>query len=124
MHVVIGGAFAGKRAYIKELYPEAVWIEPGSNIHNTTARKIVITGIESWLRQGYGYKDFWNWLTQAGEKSNVILIIEEMGQGIVPIDKEERRLRDENGWISQRAVKEAAVVDYIWHGLAQRWKEE
>ncbi|WP_147804947.1 bifunctional adenosylcobinamide kinase/adenosylcobinamide-phosphate guanylyltransferase [Alkalicoccus halolimnae] len=120
MHVVIGGAFAGKRDYVNRLYPEAEWIPPGTN-YTPERVETVIFGIENWLQQGRTSQDFWKWLHLL-QAADVVLIIEEMGQGIVPADAGERHVRDENGWLSQRAVREAATVDYLWHGLVKRWK--
>lgn len=124
MHVVLGGAFAGKRSYVKEQYPNGEWIEAGQQELSSRLQPLIVDRIAPWLYSGNSAPAFWEWVEQLPEKRTLILILEEMGQGIVPVEPEDRRLRDENGRLSQEAAARAAVVDYVWHGLVQRWKEE
>lgn len=41
----------------------------------------------------------------------------EVGLGIVPIDKKERQLRDEVGFLYQELVKRATKVYRVWNGI-------
>lgn len=50
---------------------------------------------------------------------SIVLIMLEMGRGIVPMCKEERALRDMCGWALQDASAEADQVVYVWHGLSR-----
>ena len=54
--------------------------------------------------------------------STVVLVMLEMGRGIVPLEKKDRELRDAAGWILQEAAMNADEVLYVWHGLARRIK--
>lgn len=51
-----------------------------------------------------------------------VLIMLEVGRGIVPVKKEDRRLRDLMGWLQQHSVGQADRAVYIWHGLARAMK--
>jgi adenosylcobinamide kinase / adenosylcobinamide-phosphate guanylyltransferase len=54
--------------------------------------------------------------------ANVIIVSNEVGQGIVPDNELARRFRDEAGWLNQAM---AAVADNVWFitaGLSQRLK--
>lgn len=53
-----------------------------------------------------------------------ILIGNEIGCGIVPIDEFEREWRDETGWIYQFLSAKAKRVDRVWAGIGQSLKNE
>ena len=46
----------------------------------------------------------------------------EMGKGIVPLQKKDRRLRDIIGWIAQDAAQLSDQVVYVWNGLSRSLK--
>lgn len=57
-----------------------------------------------------------------GSPSNIILVSNEVGQGIVPDNALARRFRDEAGWLHQAL---AGVADHVWFvtaGLPQQLK--
>ncbi|PTL40033.1 bifunctional adenosylcobinamide kinase/adenosylcobinamide-phosphate guanylyltransferase [Alkalicoccus saliphilus] len=122
MHVVIGGAFAGKSAYVQQAYPKAQWVTPEEYPDQVKEKTIIVSGISSWLQAGGTEEKFWNWFSLIRKDLYPVLILQEMGQGLVPMDAEDRRVRDENGRIAQRAVKEAVKAEYVWHGLIECWK--
>lgn len=122
MHVVIGGAYAGKRSYMKKQYPDGTWLRAGAEDIESTSSSLIVYQVESWLRDGEDSDAFWKWMEQLPADKEQVLILEEMGQGIVPVDPLERKIRDENGRIAQQAVQQAEIVDYLWHGLVERWK--
>ena len=55
-------------------------------------------------------------------KNFKVIICDEIGAGVVPLDKFERRWRDETGLLYQALVREAGRVDRVWAGLALRLK--
>ena len=55
-------------------------------------------------------------------KNFKVIICDEIGAGVVPMDRFERRWRDETGLLYQALAREAAVVDRVWAGLAMRLK--
>ena len=55
-------------------------------------------------------------------KNFKVIICDEIGAGVVPLDKFERRWRDETGLLYQALVREADRVDRVWAGLALRLK--
>ena len=57
-----------------------------------------------------------------GLKNFKVIICDEIGAGVVPMDRFERRWRDETGLLYQALAREAAVVDRVWAGLAMRLK--
>ncbi|PTL90877.1 adenosylcobinamide kinase [Halomonas litopenaei] len=60
---------------------------------------------------------FTGWASSPGRR---VLVLDEVGRGIVPVDPAQRRLRDLMGWLSQDAVRLASQVHYVRHGLTMR----
>ncbi|MGM9925662.1 MAG: bifunctional adenosylcobinamide kinase/adenosylcobinamide-phosphate guanylyltransferase [Bacillus sp. (in: firmicutes)] len=133
MHVVIGGAYSGKRAFVKSEWKVDQWISAydgmgmDEKLHGDV---VVLEGFEVWvgrlLEEGKTDREivdlYREWFSELSGRSQVILIMLEIGRGIVPVEEHHRRLRDVVGWVQQEAVKQAAGVTSIWHGLAKAMK--
>jgi adenosyl cobinamide kinase/adenosyl cobinamide phosphate guanylyltransferase len=50
---------------------------------------------------------------------NKILIGDEIGCGVVPVDSFERKWRDETGWVYQYIASKSKRVDRVWAGIGQ-----
>ncbi|MGD6830782.1 bifunctional adenosylcobinamide kinase/adenosylcobinamide-phosphate guanylyltransferase [Sutcliffiella halmapala] len=142
MQLVIGGAFAGKRNIVREKDKEFSWVSSYYNdLLSDWDKKwrggttLVLEGWERWIEdqmkkeagdaviRAEFSKFFQSFLEEERVRNDgIVLIMLEVGRGIVPIDKEERRFRDLAGWILQDAVKLAEEVQYVWHGIAKRLK--
>jgi len=136
MHVIIGGAYSGKRQFVKNQISSAQWISAyddkfiSEEILTVENGTIVLEGFEMWIVQYIqsGKSDqeicalFEQYFDLLIAKYDVYLIMLEIGRGIVPMEAESRRLRDIMGWIQQSAVKRAETATYMWHGLSQRMK--
>ncbi|WP_258176182.1 bifunctional adenosylcobinamide kinase/adenosylcobinamide-phosphate guanylyltransferase [Halomonas ventosae] len=57
---------------------------------------------------------------QAGGEA--LLILDEMGSGIVPMAADDRRLRDLNGWLAQEVAARSRSVWQVRHGLCKQSK--
>ena len=55
-------------------------------------------------------------------KNFKVVICDEIGAGVVPMDRFERQWRDEAGLLYQALAREAVIVDRVWAGLAMRLK--
>lgn len=142
MQLILGGAFTGKRKVVKEKQQAYSWISSynGQNVwdwetkwtNNTT---LVLEGWENWILQELKYyksndeirrkfRDLLHRLLDEENKRNnpIVLIMLDMGKGIVPLEKSERRLRDIAGWIAQDAATLSEHVEYVWNGLSRRLK--
>ena len=142
MQLFIGGACAGKGDIVTARFPDASWLKAGKVGEGDTltgwrdrlasAPAVVISGWTIGSREHWPMKAMMTgcasvWSTpsrpcsrprkkRAGE---VVLILPEMGRGIVPLASEERRLRDLAGWFNQDVACRADAVWYVRHGLAQ-----
>ncbi len=142
MQLIIGGAFAGKRKIVREKFERCSWTSAymGDLISDWKIKwandtPLVVEGWEKWIEHELANEksmseirsDF-SHLFQAFDveekKRNmpIVLIMLEVGRGIVPIQKNDRMLRDVMGWIAQDAVKMSDEVVYVWNGLSKRLK--
>ncbi|RTR02379.1 bifunctional adenosylcobinamide kinase/adenosylcobinamide-phosphate guanylyltransferase [Halomonas nitroreducens] len=139
MQLFIGGACAGKRDTVAARFPEAAWHRAGQGgalsawrDRLATGRPLVITGWGDWLavalieeadddRLRGRLADELAAMGEAERQTGgeVVLILPEMGRGIVPLAAADRRLRDLAGWLAQDAAAQAEAVWYVRHGLVR-----
>ncbi|WP_431029787.1 bifunctional adenosylcobinamide kinase/adenosylcobinamide-phosphate guanylyltransferase [Lysinibacillus sp. LZ02] len=130
MHIVIGGAYNGKRKYVydrvEKPYTEFEGIIPDT--YFTKDETVIISGFEQLVMAYRTYDELQvaeiivTKLKKLVSETNVICICNDLGRGVVPIDKEERFLRDACGRVYQKLFQEAQSVTRIWYGLAERLK--
>ena len=131
--VVIGGAYSGKRKYVREQCPEGRWFSAydGCRLEDSKGigkgQTIILEGFEVWLeeliRSEKDDDDILRLMKDTiASLHDPVLIMLEVGRGIVPVKKEDRRLRDLMGWLQQHSVGQADRAVYIWHGLARAMK--
>jgi adenosylcobinamide kinase / adenosylcobinamide-phosphate guanylyltransferase len=143
LHFITGGAFNGKRAWVKKTYGlTGSWISAyqetplTDDFTHVNSNLLVLEGIEFWLKEAainYDSKrclEIWNhtvnnWLIWEKEKPQrqLVVIGTDITKGIVPIEKENRLWRDVTGWAYQDLAAKADVVDVIWYGLNQTIKQ-
>lgn len=127
MRIFIGGAYNGKRDYVRNMLAneDVQWFEGAlptdvGTRYSHSSQTTVIAGIEKWLAE--------TTLSEAAASDavmsavagrDVVVILTDIGRGIVPIDAEQRQLRDACGRLYQRLIAEADEVTRIWYGLAQ-----
>lgn len=126
MHIIIGGAYNGKREYVRTMLAgrEVEWREVGHSYNSDAIRTIVISGIEKWLAEtDLSEADAIDYVLAAVAGRDVIVVLTDIGRGIVPIDAQQRKLRDVCGRLYQRLMAEADEVTRIWYGVAQTLKK-
>ncbi|MCM3636442.1 bifunctional adenosylcobinamide kinase/adenosylcobinamide-phosphate guanylyltransferase [Sporosarcina luteola] len=127
MHVFIGGAYNGKRDYVIGLLTDVPhhWVDcSAGELEIPSGSKVVIDRIEHWLAQTQlPEADAVELILNEIEGKDVIFILTDIGRGIVPMDAEQRKLRDACGRLYQRFIAEADEVTRIWYGLAQTLKK-
>ncbi|MFC7391936.1 hypothetical protein [Scopulibacillus cellulosilyticus] len=143
MHFVTGGAFNGKRRWVKETYQLENKVNVGwlsgydSSIHLDQLMNVshfqLITVIEGWeqfiwqsLSIEKDPRGFWQDLIRkwqaweySGSNRQIIIIGVDISKGIVPIEEKQRLWRDVTGWCYQDAIKRCLKVNIIWYGLSQ-----
>jgi adenosyl cobinamide kinase/adenosyl cobinamide phosphate guanylyltransferase len=137
MHLIIGGKYMGKLKYAKTIYGEDVSIcdLAAAKPEEMFGAHVVVNlqnGVQSLLKREPE--------RESGKESgreeparnffrsnlhlmkNKVLIGDEIGSGIVPIDPFERLWRDETGFVYQILATQADRVDRVWAGLPYRLK--
>lgn len=143
MHFITGGAFNGKRAWVKKTYQiekRQLWLsayenQPLPQEFTYSSNLVIAEGIELWLKvltDHYDVKkarEIWNtslkeWLFWEKETTgrNLVIIGTDITKGIVPLETENRLWRDLTGWAYQDTAVKACRVDVIWYGMNQTIK--
>lgn len=127
MKLVIGGYAQGKLVYVLEKYglrEDAVWdgILPALPVPGQ--KTVVINHLHHWVRNcflngGHPEKEMELFLN---DFEDCILISDEIGNGIVPLDPFEREYRELVGRILILLAKRAETVERIICGIGQRIK--
>ncbi len=130
MHIVFGGAFNGKRQYVKDLIQneEASWHEGKMPQPLLRHAVTVIAGVEHWvkdeLQQGATEQQLIAQVkkTVSASQAPQIWVLTDLNRGIVPTERIEREVRDVVGRIYQFLFAEAQQVTRIWYGIPQTIK--
>jgi adenosylcobinamide kinase / adenosylcobinamide-phosphate guanylyltransferase len=140
MHFITGGAYNGKRKWVKQTYqqPQVHWI---SAYHNEpipdrfTETTMIIEGIEQYLKEDVkkmgaqairvkwrNQIDKWRIWEKEKPERIVVIIGTDLTKGIVPMEAANRIWRDASGWVFQDIAAVSKRVDMIWYGLNQQLK--
>lgn len=140
MHFITGGAFNGKRAWVKKKYGTGNWLSAynGAPIPQEVMIEgdlLVFEGIEIWLKELAEKYDsnlcleIWNscqenWILweRANQNRKLVVIGTDITKGIVPMESENRLWRDVTGWAYQQLAAKAEKVEIIWYGINQTIK--
>lgn len=130
MHIFIGGAYNGKRQFVenwlKEIGVTNVGLYDGVIPKDVIPGKtIVIRHLEFLLRE-FDLSDevsvatnIFEQLVALDRQHTLIVILTDIGRGVVPIDVQTRQLRDACGRLYQLLIKESEHVTRIWYGLSE-----
>lgn len=122
--IVTGGAFQGKRKYAMECYPELNW----SSGADCSLDKVGIWEavdqfhlfVRRWLEAGRGKEQL---LEAIGDENrNLVIVSDEIGCGLVPVDAFEREYRETVGRIMTELTAKAVRADRVICGIGQRIK--
>ena len=124
MHVIFGGAFNGKRAYVEQRIQgrNVQWLDAEVDVHvlMPNIEVIVVFGVEN-LLEPKG-QELLEKIDKWDEQVEVLVIATEIGRGIVPMDATMRKLRDDVGRFYQQLFTKAYSVTRIWYGISQTIK--
>ena len=111
MRLYIGGRAQGKLALAKERHPDGV-IWDAFHLF-----------VKDELAKGTTPEAIWNMvLKRLEETPDLIIISDEIGNGIVPMDKDERRYREETGRLLCKIAQRADCVERVVCGIPVRIK--
>ena len=120
MELILGGASQGKEAYAKKKYSKAPFDETWQEeiLWNHFHRCVRL-----WQRQGKTLEQMQQYVDVVCAKtSHLILISNEVGNGVVPLQQEDRAYRDLVGALLIRYAKKAERVERIICQIPQKIK--
>ena len=122
--IIIGGAFQGKTHYATKTYPGLELTDgfncPLDEIGNCVAINKFHSFTRRWLLEGRTKEAL---LTILGKNENIqLLISDEIGYGLVPIDDFEREYREFHGRVMTELAEQADCVERVVCGIPQRIK--
>ena len=124
MHVIFGGAFNGKRAYVEQRVRgrNVQWldVEADAYVLLPSVEVIVVFGVEHLLEAKSS--ELLEKMEKWDEQAEVLVIATEIGRGIVPMEASMRKLRDDVGRFYQQLFSKADSVTRIWYGISQTIK--
>jgi len=128
MHIVFGGAYNGKRQYVLTQLANEPYEEYSGEIPSEACQTVIISNFEQ-LVMTYRQMDELEvaktivaQIQALSKQEKVICLCNDVGRGIVPIDRNERFIRDACGRVYQALFQEAKSVVRIWYGIAERIK--
>ena len=123
MIFVFGGAYQGKTDYaLQEFGAETVC--DISETGEPDFSKDIVTGIEGFVsrcvEQGEEPTEYF--ASRRSQWEDIILIVTDVSQGVVPIDSRVRAAREANGRLMIYLAKEADQVHRVFCGIGKRIK--
>lgn len=130
MKLIIGGMAQGKLEYVLEKYhltTDVVWdgcIPMGTDGKEQKEGYIVINHFHLWARRRMALRERpeEEIMTFLDSNEDCIIICDEIGNGIVPVDSFEREYRECVGRILVRLAKRAEEVERVICGIGQKIK--
>lgn len=126
MELIIGGAFQGKLEYAKSLYPEIRWIEGETCSCQELEHGAGVNHFERYIRKMLRDNGDVSELAADLIKKNpdVVLISEEVGYGVVPVDAFERRYREAVGRVCTELAAFSKKVHRVVCGVGMVIKND
>ncbi len=123
MVLIIGGAFQGKTEYVKEKYGVKDAEIYDAVIPNNPDGRIVINHLHEYIRRSMkNGENPEEEIEKITEHENVVILCDEIGNGVVPFDPFEREFRERTGRILIRIAAKAETVERVVCGIAMRIK--
>lgn len=125
MELIVGGAFQGQFAYGKDLFPDRVWAD-GSVC---TLEDLKTAGgvfdfqelVFRLLKEEKLPENLGDWLF--AENPDLVIVTNEVGSGVVPVDDLERRFRETTGRICTCLAGHSRRVHRVMCGIGKVIKD-
>jgi adenosyl cobinamide kinase/adenosyl cobinamide phosphate guanylyltransferase len=127
MKLIIGGYAQGKLTYVINKYnieKDKIWDSELPKDTEELNGTIVINNLNNWIKpqiknNGNPEEKITNFINN---HPDCIIISDEIGNGIVPIDKFEREYRERTGRIQIELARKATEVERVICGIGQKIK--
>jgi adenosylcobinamide kinase/adenosylcobinamide-phosphate guanylyltransferase len=119
MEMIIGGAFQGKSALAKKKYPNLVWVQGKETNAESLMKAQGVLGFHEFIRkemkEGRDVTGLAERLIR--ENPDLILVSDEVGYGVVPVDAFDRAYREATGRICTELAGFSSRVTRVACGI-------
>lgn len=126
MRLIIGGVCQGKRQYASEQYHilKQEWVDGAAATRETLFTAKAVYDFQFYIRKALETGEQFSDLPEALAKKNpsLVLVTNEVGYGIVPMEATERMWREACGRICTKIAKEAEEVVRVCCGMGMKIK--
>lgn len=126
MKMIIGGAYQGKAAYAKAQFPDVDWKFGGGITEEELLKAEGVLGFQEYIRKALKAGEDLTGLAEklAQQDTDVILVSEEVGYGIVPADAFERQYREAVGRVCTALAAKSRRVTRVVCGIGTVLKDD
>lgn len=126
MKMIIGGAYQGKTALAMEKYPDIVWINGAEADWNSIEKVKGILNFHEFIRNEMQKEKDVSGLAERLICCNpeVILVSDEVGYGVVPVDAFDRAYREAVGRICTKLAAYSSEVTRVVCGIGMVIKHD
>ena len=122
MILIIGGSFQGKEEFAKKLIGQQL-VCRGDEPWQKALEKPCLVNFHGFIRQLQETEEAEKFLCQVLKSEPLLITMDEVGCGIVPLKKEERDYREAVGRAGQKLAAAAREVWRVQCGIPVRIKE-
>ena len=125
MIMIIGGAYQGKLAFAKKMYPGVAWVDGAICTEEELYSCKGIDHFHQYIERKIRAGEMVDTLAEELIRKNpeLILITDEIGYGIVPVDRMEREYREQTGRVCTKLAAYSEKVYRVMCGIGQVIKE-
>ena len=128
MILVIGGTFQGKKEYVKQTFriADSDMIDGATCDLDAVYSAVCVSHFHEWVKRKLDHELDLQAVVERFKMENpdVIIISNELGYGLVPIEKFDRLYRETTGRICTRLAEEAKEVHRVICGIGQVIKHD
>ncbi len=126
MELIIGGAFQGKLAYAKKLHPDLTWADGRDCTRGELDRVGGVCHFHTFIsRQVEAGADLTHLAEELYEANpSLVIVSQEVGYGVVPVDAFEREWREAVGRVSTQIAALSSRVTRVICGIGTVIKDE
>lgn len=118
MRMYIGGAYQGKLSYAKQQNPDIKWRDGASCTLEELLEAQGVYRFQEFIRKHMEIEDLAEQLIQENPRS--VIVTDEIGYGLVPVEDEARNFRERTGRICTKLAAHCERVERIVCGISTR----
>lgn len=126
MEMIIGGAYQGKTEYARKMYPQLSWISGELAGEKELMSAQGVTDFQQYihreLKEGKDVSDLAERIIR--DNPDVILVSQEVGYGVVPVDAFDRKYREVVGRVCTKLAAYSHKVTRVVCGIGTVIKDD